>query len=172
MSDIFEMTMHPAELVLRGSVMYLGLLLTFRYLLRRDVGALGMADVLFIVLVADAAQNAMAGEYRSITEGFILVGTLVFWNVALDWLGYRSALVRRLIEPPAVPVIKDGKWIRRNLKREWITTEEVSSKLREHGIDDIAKVRMATLEADGELGVVRNDGKDPGRPPKRPQPLR
>ena len=62
--------------------MYLALVLTFRFILRRDVGSLGIPDVLFIVIVADAAQNAMAGEYKSIADGIVLVATLVFWNVA------------------------------------------------------------------------------------------
>ena len=156
-NELFALTVHPAELFLRGTVIYLGLVLTFRFVLRRDVGSLGVPDVLFIVLVADASQNAMAGEYRSITDGVVLVGTLVFWNIALDWLAYRSPLVRRFVEAPSLPLIKNGKWIRRNLKRQWITTEEVLSKLRERGIEEIGQVRLATLEPDGELGVLKLD---------------
>jgi uncharacterized membrane protein YcaP (DUF421 family) len=138
-------------------VIYLGLVLTFRFVLRRDVGSMGLPDILFIVLIADASQNAMAGEYKSITDGAVLLGTLVFWNVALDWLAYRSRGFRRFIEPPSLPLIKNGKWIRRNLKTQWITTDEVLSKLREHGIEDIGQVRLATLEPDGELGVRKID---------------
>ena len=160
LSSLFELTMHPAELIVRGSVMYLGLILIFRFVLRRDVGSLGVPDILFLVLVADASQNAMAGEYTSVSDGIILVGTLVFWNVALDWLAYRSVLVRRLVEPPALPVVHEGKWIRRNLKRQWITTDEVQSKLRQHGIEDLAKVRSVTLEPDGNLSIIRYDRKD------------
>ena len=168
MSELFGLTVHPAELVLRGSVIYLGLVLTFRFVLRRDVGSLGVPDVLFIVLVADASQNALAGEYKSITDGVVLVGTLVFWNIALDWLAYRSQPLRRFIEPPSLPLIKDGKWVRRNLKSQWITTEEVLSKLRERGIEDIGQVRVATLEPDGELGVLKIDGEVD--PPTRRKP--
>ena len=92
----------------------------------------------------------MAGEYKSIADGMVLAATLVFWNVALDWLAFRSRAIRRFIEPPSLPLIRDGKWVRRNLKHQWITTEEVLSKLREHGIEHIAQVRIARLEPDGE----------------------
>jgi len=160
LSNLFDLTLHPAELIVRGSLMYLGLILVFRFVLRRDVGSLAVPDILFLVLVADASQNAMAGEYTSVSDGIILVGTLVFWNVALDWLAYRSVLVRRLVEPPVLPVVLEGKWIRRNLKRQWITTDEVQSKLRQHGIEDLAKVRSVTLEPDGNLSIIRYDGKD------------
>jgi uncharacterized membrane protein YcaP (DUF421 family) len=167
-TELFQITLHPAELILRGTVIYLGLVLAFRFVLRRDVGSLGVPDILFIVLVADASQNAMAGEYKSITDGVVLVGTLVFWNIALDWLAYRSPLLRRFIEPPSLPLIKNGTWVRRNLKSQWITTEEVLSKLRERGIEDIGQVRVATLEPDGELGVLKFDGEV--EPPNRRQP--
>ena len=166
MSDLFTLTVAPAELFLRGTLIYLGLVLCFRYLLRRDIGSMSTADLLFVVLIADAAQNAMAGEYKSIGDGAVLLGTLIVWNIALDWLAYRSAIFRRLVEPPPVPLIKNGRWIRANLKQQWITTEEVETKLREHGISSIAQVRAAYLEPDGELGIIKRDGQEvdgPGR---------
>ncbi len=60
MRELFSFTMNPLELVARGTMMYLGLVLVLRFVLRRDVGSMSMADVLFIVLIADASQNAMA----------------------------------------------------------------------------------------------------------------
>ena len=74
--------------------MYLFLFLLFRVVVRRRVGAIGMADILILVIIADAAQNAMSGEYKSVTEGAILVGTIIFWNVAIDWLNFRVPALR------------------------------------------------------------------------------
>jgi uncharacterized membrane protein YcaP (DUF421 family) len=159
MSQLFTLSMDPLELFLRGSLMYLGLVLVMRFILRRDIGSMSMPDVLFVVLVADASQNALAGEYKSIADGVVLVGTLVAWNIALDWLGYRWPAFRRFIERQPLPLIEEGKWLRQNLRREWITTDEVESKLREAGIDDIALVHRAVLEPSGELGVIRRDAK-------------
>lgn len=170
MTELFQFTLHPAELIFRGSVIYLGLMLTFRFVLRRGVGSLGIADVLFIVLIADASQNAMAGEYRSITDGFVLIGTLIFWNVVLDWAAYRSPLLRRVIQPAPLPLIRNGKWIRRNLKTQWITTDEILSKLRERGIENIEVVSLATLEPDGELGVRKTTADAVEAPPPRKPP--
>lgn len=147
--------MSPWELVLRGTIVYVGLILVVRFVLRRDVGAMGTADLLFVVLVADAAQNAMAGEYRTIADGAVLLGTLVAWNVALDGLAYHWPPFARLIEAPARPLVKDGKILRQNLRKDWVTVDELTSKLRQQGIDDLALVRVATLEPDGELSVIR-----------------
>ncbi len=72
------------EIFIRGSVVYLALFLYLR-MLRRSAGGIGLTDVLVIVLVADATQNAMASEYKSITEGIMLVATIGFWEALLDW---------------------------------------------------------------------------------------
>ena len=160
MAEWFQLTMNPWELVLRGTVMYLGLVFALRFLLRRDVGSMNMPDVLFIVLVADAAQNGMSGDYRSIGDGAVLVSTLIGWNLLLDWLSFHSPVFRRLVEPKPLPLIRDGKWLRANLRQAWITTDEVLAKLRQRGIEDVSKVRRAYLEVDGELGVIRDDEKE------------
>lgn len=157
MAEWFHLTMNPWELVVRGSVMYVGLVLAVRFLLRRDIGSMNMADVLFIVIIADAAQNALSGGYQSIGDGAILVGTLVAWNIAFDWLSFHSRWMRRLIEPAPLQLIRDGRWIRPNLRRAWITTDEVLSKLRAQGIEDPSAVCRAFLEPDGELGVIRKE---------------
>jgi uncharacterized membrane protein YcaP (DUF421 family) len=65
-----------------------------------------------------------------------------------------------------VPLVKNGKWVRANLRKEWITTDEVLSKLREQGIDGISGVTAAYLESNGELGVIRADRSPEPQAPK------
>ena len=155
---LFRVTVNPLELVVRGTIIFVGLVLLFRFALRRDLGQLGVADMLFIVLIADASQNAMAGEYRTIADGLVLLGTLASWNVALDWATFRWRWVQRLLEPPTVELVRDGKILRRNLRREWVTVDELMGKLRERGIADVAAVKLAVLEADGQLSVLKERG--------------
>ncbi|HTQ36790.1 MAG TPA: YetF domain-containing protein [Steroidobacteraceae bacterium] len=168
MAQMFTFTVSPVELLVRGTIMYLGLVLVMRFILRRDVGSMSMPDVLFIVLVADASQNAMAGEYKSVADGALLVATLVFWNMALDWLSYHFAAFRRFITPPPLPLIVHGRWMRENLKKQWISKEEVESKLCEAGIQDLRCVELAILEPSGELGIIRRDAKPPEQRVKSP----
>ena len=106
--SLFGLTVPFAELVVRGSAMFLFLWLLFRLVIKRRVGAIGMADLLVLVIIADAAQNAMAGEYTSISDGMVLVGTIVAWNYALDWLGFRYPALQRLLEPPPLLVVEHG----------------------------------------------------------------
>ena len=157
--ELFALSVSPIELIVRGSAMYWFLFLAFRFVLKRDVGAVGIADLLLLVIVADAAQNAMAGEYRSITDGFILVGTIIGWNYGLDFIAYHVPPLRRFVEPQPLRLVRDGRMLERNIRREFITREELSAKLREHGVTDIGEVSAAYMESDGEISVLkRKDG--------------
>ena len=83
-------TVALGEIILRGSLVYLLIFALMRATLKREAGSLALPDLLMVVLVADAAQNAMATEYCSVTEGIVLVATIVGWNYALDWLANTS----------------------------------------------------------------------------------
>src|SRR4029078_9290704 len=110
--SLFTLSMAPLELIVRGSAGYWSLFLFFRFLLKRDVAAVGIADVLLLVLVADAAQNAMAGEYHSITDGFILVAPIIGWNFGLDYLKFKVPMIQRLVEPRAICLVREGRILR------------------------------------------------------------
>jgi uncharacterized membrane protein YcaP (DUF421 family) len=160
-----------AELILRGSLIYLGIFALMRFVLKREAGTIGLPDLLMTVLVADAAQNAMAAEYHSITEGAVLIATIVFWNYALDWLGHRFPRVERLLHPPPLPLVKDGRLLRRNMRQELITEEELMSHLRQHGIAELAQVKEAYMEGDGQISVIPRDEPARGDHAKRRAPL-
>ena len=156
LADLFEVHVPVLELVLRGTLVYWLLFLIFRFLLRRDVGAVGIADILLLVIVADAAQNAMSGGYDTFAEGAILVITIVLWNWLLDVLSYQFEAIRRFTTPGRLTLVRRGVAQRRNLRREYITMDELHEKLREQGIEKLSEVKAAYLEGDGEISVIRN----------------
>jgi uncharacterized membrane protein YcaP (DUF421 family) len=164
--QVFGIEKSLLELFLRGTVMYWFLFLMFRFVMRRDVGAIGIADVLLIVIIADASQNAMSDDYESVTEGMVLVGTLVFWNVLTNWLNFKLPRFQKFAEPDPLLLIRDGKVLERNMRREMLTRDELLSKLREHGVERPEEVRWAYMESDGQVSVRRRD-KEETQPGKR-----
>lgn len=156
---LFIPTVSLAEIFLRGTLVYLFLFVLLR-ILRREAGAIGISDLLVVVLIADAAQNAMASDYKSITEGFVLVGTIVFWDYFLDWLVYRFPASRRLLLPAPLLLIKDGQIQRRNLRQEMITKEELLGLLREQGVEKVEEVKKCFLESDGHISIIKKNAKD------------
>lgn len=154
---MFGLTVNPFELIVRGTVMYLFIFAVFRVLLRRSVGAIGMADVLVLVLIADAAQGGMSGDYKSITDGMILVATIIGWNVLFDWTAFRFPRLGKLVEPAPLGLVEHGRINRRNLREEFLSEDELMSKLREQGVERVEEVKRATMESDGTVSVIRYD---------------
>jgi uncharacterized membrane protein YcaP (DUF421 family) len=155
--ELVTFSVSPWEIMLRGTLMYWFLFLVFRFLLRRDIGNVGISDFLFVVIVADASQSAMSGDSKTVADGVLLVGTLVFWNYIFDYISYQSPFIRRFTEPPSIMLVKNGKMIIRNMQREYITRSEVQAKMREEGIEDITDIKEMRLESDGSISVIRKD---------------
>jgi uncharacterized membrane protein YcaP (DUF421 family) len=151
---VFVPSVPVAEIVLRGTLVYLLLFVFMRFFLKREAGVIGIADLLVVVLIADAAQNAMTSDYKSVTDGAVLVLTIIFWNYALDWLAHRHPRFERLVRPAPLPLILDGRMLRRNMRREMITEEELMSQVRQQGAGDVAEVERAYMEGDGRISVV------------------
>jgi uncharacterized membrane protein YcaP (DUF421 family) len=154
-SSVFVPTIGIAEIVLRGSIMYLGLFAVLRFMGRRQAGNFGPADLLVIVLIADAAQNGLGKEYGSVTEGLTLVLTIVAWEYLIDWLQYRYPALRPILTAPSLTLIEDGRVNQANLRQELLTEEELRAQLREKEVVKYDEVKLAKLEGDGRLSVIK-----------------
>lgn len=154
---MFGSEVAPLELFIRGTLIYLGILAMLRLLLRREAASITVPDLLMIVLLADAGQNAMAKDYHTLTDGAVLIGTIIFWNYALDRLAFRFRFVEWFVHPPPLPLIRNGRVIARNLRRESISEQELMSQLRQKGVEEIGDVRLAVMEGDGRISVIRHN---------------
>jgi uncharacterized membrane protein YcaP (DUF421 family) len=158
------------EVVIRGTLMYLAMFFLLR-LFRRQTGSIGPADLLVLLLIADAAQNGMADEYKSVTEGIVLVATIMGWEYAIDWLSYRVPFIGKFIEREPLLLIRNGEIIEKNLKKELITRDDLLSQLRQKGVDDPRQVICCFLEGDGHISVVTPASGGAGPQQSRPQEI-
>jgi uncharacterized membrane protein YcaP (DUF421 family) len=145
------------EIILRGTVTYLALFTMLRVVLRREAGSLSTSDLLVVVLIATAVERALSGEYTSITDGLILVAVILFWDFILDWLGYRLPIFHRFVHPAPLKLIENGRYLLRNMRREFITHDELNAHLRKKGVEDVSEVKMAHMEEDGTISVIKKD---------------
>ena len=150
---MFVPTESILEVVIRGTIMYIGMFALLR-VFRRQAGSVGIADLLVIVVIADAAQNGMAGESKSITEALILISTIVLWDWFFDWLGFKSPFWERILQPQPLLLIQNGEIIQKNLDQEMIKEDDLLAQLREEGIDDFSRVRKCYLESNGHFSVL------------------
>jgi uncharacterized membrane protein YcaP (DUF421 family) len=158
---IFSPSTPLLEIFLRGTIVYLSLFVLLRVILKRESGTVGITDLLVVVLLADATQNALANDYTSITDGILLVLTIVFWSYFLNWLGFRFPSIQKWVHPPPLPLVEDGKILYRNMRKELITEEELMGVIRKQGLEDIQEVKEAYMESDGHISVIAKATKAP-----------
>ena len=144
------------EMFLRGTLTYWVIYLCMR-LFRRGTGQLSISDLLLITMISDAAQNAMAGTYNSVVEGAALILTLLFWDFAIDWMGYNKVIFGKFAKPDPVLLIRNGRLLHKNMEKELIDEEELTALLREKDVDDFTKVKTCYLEATGNISVILKD---------------
>ncbi|WP_158228886.1 DUF421 domain-containing protein [Chitinimonas sp. BJB300] len=151
---MFAVNMNPLELIIRGTALYWFLIFIFRVVLPRNVGEVTIADVLLLVLIANASQNTMVGGYTTVTEGFILVITLVGWSALFEWLTFHFPAIQKILEPFPLVLVRSGRVNYRNLRKEFLSVEDLKAKLRERGIEYFIQVKIAYLKSDGQFGVI------------------
>ncbi|HYH10780.1 MAG TPA: YetF domain-containing protein [Thermomicrobiales bacterium] len=116
-----------------------------------------MLDFIFVLLVANGAADSMTGGSVSIANSVVIIVTVIGWNYALNSLLWYIPAIQRLTAPPPLPVIKDGKMILHNMRKEFLTKDEPMAQLREEGIEDVSKIKAAHIEGDGNVSVITYD---------------
>lgn len=151
---IFEPSTALGEVMIRATLMYLFLFFAVRFLLKREGGAVNIADLLVIVAIVDGVGPAFSGSAQSVTEGVVFVLTVIFWSWFLNWLSFRFPKLTFLTTAPPEILVKDGRMRRRVMAKALMTEEELYQQLREQGVEKVEHVRLAVLEGDGEVSVV------------------
>ena len=151
---MFQLETPLPELIVRGAFLFVLFMVLFRVLPRRTGGELAPMDLVFLLLITEAASHAL-GDYSSLADGTVQIVTVLGLNYLTNHLSFHFRWFERLIEHDPLPVIKDGQTIPRNMRKELLTPEELLGHLRLNGIDDIAQVRSAHVESDGRLSVVK-----------------
>ena len=150
------------ESFVRATALYFFVFIVMRSTLRRTAGELSMLDFIFVLLVANGAADAMVGGSISATNGAVLILTVVGWNYVLNTLSWHLPVLERFTSPPPLQVIREGKFLHRNMRKEFITKEELLGQLREEGLEDVGRVKAAYLEGDGNISVIPyEDGDSP-----------
>jgi len=146
-------------IVLRTLVVYLVLLFALRLAGKREIGQMTPFDLVVLLVISNAVQNAMVGPDNSLNGGILAALCLLAVNGLVDRLGLSSRwLHMKLVGQPAL-LVSDGHLIEEHLRHEGVSVDEVMEALREHGVGDLSTVKMAVLEVDGTISVVPSDAK-------------
>lgn len=142
------------EIVLRTVVVYLVILVGLRLSGKREIGQMTVFDLVVLLLIANAVQNAMVGPDTSLTGGILAAVVLLIANAGLARLRLRSPRLKQWVEGSPTLLVLHGEVLPDHLRREGLDEETLETALREHGVADLTDVEMAVLEIDGSISVV------------------
>ena len=145
------------EIAFRAAIIYLVVLIGIRLAGKKEVGQMTPFDLVLLLLIANAVQNAMTGPDTSVTGGLVAALTLLTLNYLVNYSVWRYQKTRHLLEGTPTLLVHSGKIFKKNLAKERITLEELQQALREHGIEKIDDVKLAVLEVDGAISVLKNE---------------
>ncbi len=157
---MWRLTIPWWESVLRGLIIYAFLLIALRLTGKRQIGQLAPFDLVLLLVLSNAVQNAMNGGDNSVTGGLISASTLLVLNGVAGKITYQSKMMESLSEGRPEILIHNGKLFADVMKRERMTHHELNAALRAAGCASVEEVHYAILENTGQITVH----------PKRPAP--
>jgi uncharacterized membrane protein YcaP (DUF421 family) len=124
---------------------------------KRELGQMTTFDLVLLLLIANAVQNAMVGPDTSLAGGLLAALVLLILNSVVARLQLRWPQLREAIEGSPTLLVLHGHIIEGHLRREGLNLDTLQAACREHGIDDVGKVEMAVLEIDGSISIIATD---------------
>jgi uncharacterized membrane protein YcaP (DUF421 family) len=124
---------------------------------KKEIAQLSVVDLVFILLISNAVQNAMVGPSTSLYGGLVAAFALFVVNFIFKNVLFRSKRITELIEGHAVLLVYKGKVLQKNLDSSKISMDELEAAIREHGVENIQEVDLAVLEIDGNISVLSQD---------------
>lgn len=160
MTPLFDLAMPWWEFVLRAVIVYVVILVLVRMSGKRTVGQFTPFDMILLVLLGTAVQNSLIGEDVSLLGGLILAATLIGLNYLVGFITSRSKRADRLIEGAPVVLARDGKLFERVLKKELVSAADFDEAMRQSGCGELEKVKLALLETNGQITIIKHDQGD------------
>jgi len=138
----------------RTAIVLVALVVGVRLFGKRQVGGLSIYDLVLVLLIANAVQNAMTNGSGALGAGIVSAGVLLLADRFLGIAFVKGPFLEaRLVGTPTV-IVQDGQLLRAHMRREGVTEDEVLVALRSYGLSDLGEVKLAVLEVDGTLSVM------------------
>jgi uncharacterized membrane protein YcaP (DUF421 family) len=140
-----------------SAIVYVFIIIAIRVFGKKELAQLSVLDLVFVLLISNAVQNAMVGSDTSLSGGLVAAFTLFFLNFVFKYLLYRSEKFTRILEGEPVILVSEGKVNDKNLRKLRITTNELLEAIREHGVAGVHEVDLAIMEVDGNISILSHN---------------
>ena len=151
--------MNYVFIAISSACVYIFIVAAIRLFGKKEIAQLSIIDLVFILLISNAVQNAMVGDDTSLLGGLCAAGTLFVINALFKYAIYRSPKFSSFVQGSAIMLVYDGKIIKENMIKARISDDEIQEAAREHGVKSIEDIDLAILEVDGNISILSNDYK-------------
>ena len=151
---MFETAVNPLQIVMRTLLVYVAIAAGLRLAGKRELGQMTIFDLVVVLLIANAVQNAMTGPDFSVQGGLVAAGILLAANKVVGWIRLHSGAWGRLIEGTPTVLVQAGQFLEPHLRKEGLEREQLEMAMREHGVSGVGDVELAVLETDGSISIV------------------
>lgn len=145
------------EIFTRGTVIYIFIAVVFRLVPQRQTGNIAPNDMIALVIIGTLSADAIVGEAKTLLDLVLMILVIIFWDYMSNLAEYYLPRFRHVAQHSPTLLIYKGVMLKKNLRKEKITEQELSANLRLNGISDIAHVHQAVLEADGQISFIQQD---------------
>ena len=145
------------DIILRSVSVYLFMVIALRVFGKKELSQLNTADIILILLISNAVQNAMVGDNSSLEGGLIAALVLFIINFILKKIMYNSKAITDLVQDKPKILIHDGIIDFKTLAKLEITSQELEEAIREHGVETYKEVKLSMMEIDGNISVISGD---------------
>ena len=145
------------DIIIRSAAVYFFMMIALRLTGKKQLSQLNTTDVILIVLISNAVQNAMVGNNTSLLGGVIAASVLFIINFILRKLMYKYRKLGEFLQEKPEILIHDGKLDFKILSKLDITSNELKEAMREHGVENFDQVKLAMLEVDGNISIISGE---------------
>ncbi|WP_293870181.1 YetF domain-containing protein [Flavobacterium sp.] len=145
------------DIIIRSGAVYFFMIIALRVFGKKELSQLNTADIILILLISNAVQNAMVGSNSTLQGGLVAALVLFVLNFILKKIMYRSTFITQLVQDKPEILIHDGIIEFKTLAKLEITSQELEEVVREHGVEHLKEVKLAMMEIDGNISVISGD---------------
>jgi uncharacterized membrane protein YcaP (DUF421 family) len=146
------------DLVLRATVVFFFILLVTRVVGRREIGELEPFDFILLIVMGDLVQQGITQSDMSVTGTLIVISTIALLSMFVSWLSFRFRFLRRYSQGEPIVLVRDGRPIERNMRRERITLGDIQEQMRQSQLMSLDELEWAILEDDGKISCIPRKG--------------
>jgi uncharacterized membrane protein YcaP (DUF421 family) len=144
----------------RGLLVYAAMLVVIRVLGKRTIGNFTAFDLLVALMLGEVVDEVIYGDV-SLAQGFVAIAVIAAAKYATAWLSYWDHGINKVLEGAPTELVKNGRIVRHSLRAEMMNEKEVMAALRLQGISDLREVKLALMEVDGQVSVIREEWAEP-----------